>query len=359
MSATTARPLLTVAIPAYNRAALLPPLLESICSQSMTDWECLIIEDNCRERESIREVVRAHEEPFGGRLRYLENEETRGYDGNFRRLVEEARGRYVFIMGNDDLVTPGAFAAVARTIELNPEVGFILRAYSFFHSDPTKVFQVNRYYANACSFAPGEPAIVACYRRIVSMSGLVFHRDDAAAVATDRWDGTLFYQHWLAANILVKRGATYIPDILALFRKDGVPEFGAAKAERGLYTPGVQPPDTDLRMIRSLMSIAEAVEKERGVQILEVVRRDFANFMFPTLRHQAHESWPVFWKFYRDLGAMKFDRYFMFHFWFWSIATLGANRVDWFIQVVRRTLGHTPNLTRAARPTTPRLTEQP
>ena len=346
------RPLLTVAIPAYNRAALLTPLLNSIVSQSMMDWECLIVEDNSRERPQIREVVKANEAVFGGRLRYLENEETLGYDGNFRRMVHEARGKYLFVMGNDDLVAPGAFAAVQRTLIAEPEVGVILRAYSFFRDDPTNVFQVNRYYADACSFEAGVPAIVACYRRLVSMSGLVLHRDDSEAVATNRWDGTLFYQHWLAANILAKRPAAYVPDILALFRKGGIPEFGTAKAERGLYTPGVQPPETDLRMIRSLMSIAEAVQQERGVTIAEHIRHDFANFMYPTIAHQAHEPFRVFWKFYRDLGAMKFDRYPMFHFWFWSVSILGPTRVDRLIQLVRKTLGHTPNLTRAARPTT-------
>lgn len=353
------RPLLTVAIPAYNRAALLVPLLQSIVSQSMTDWECLVIEDNSRERHAIRDVVAQHELAFAGRLRYLENEETLGYDGNFRRLVQEARGRYLFVMGNDDLVTPDAFAAVERTLRAEPEVGVILRAYSFFRDDPSNVFQVNRYYATACRFDAGVPAIVACYRRLVSMSGLVLHRDDAAAVATDRWDGTLFYQHWLAANILTQRAAAYIPDILALFRKGGIPEFGSARAEKGLYTPGVQPPETDLRMIRSLMGIAAAVQEERNVQIVEHIRSDFANFMYPTIAHQAHEPWRVFWKFYRDLGAMKFDRYPMFHFWFWSIAILGAHRVDVLIQFVRKRLGHTPNLTRAARPTTQPLPKQP
>ena len=317
----------------------------------MSDWECLVIEDNSRERSEIRAVITAHEGAFGGRLRYLENDETLGYDGNFRRLVQEARGRYFFVMGNDDLVAANAFAAVARTVAEQPDVGVILRAYAFFYNDPNKVYQVNRYYANACSFEAGAPAIIACYRRIVSMSGLVMHRDDAAAVATDRWDGTLFYQHWLAANILTQRGAAYIPDILALFRTNGIPEFGTARAEQGLYTPGIQPPDTDLRMIRSLMSIAEAVERERGVPILKAIRQDYANFMYPTIAHQAHEPWPVFYKFYRDLGAMGFNRYAMFHCWFWSIAILGAPRVNRAIQFVRKKLGHTPNLTRAARPT--------
>jgi abequosyltransferase len=344
------RPLLSVCIPSYNRAALLAPLLDSILAQESDDWECVISEDYSPERAAIRAVAARYAAKTDGRIRYEENERTLGYDGNFRRLIGLARGEYVFVMGNDDLVCPGAFRAVAAAIAKNPDVGVILRSFAFFRGDPPNVFQVNRYYATECEFDAGRPALIACYRRLVAMSGLVLHRDGAFAVATSRWDGTLFYQHWLAANILCDRPAVYVPDLLALFRKDGVPEFGNAEAERGLYTPGIQPPDTDLRMIGSLFAIATAVETERGVLFVEELRRDYAHYMYPTLAHQAHVPWPEFWRFYRDLGAMGFDRYLSYHCWFWAIAVLGAGNVERAIQFIRRRVGHTPNLTRAALP---------
>ena len=175
--------------------------------------------------------------------------------------------------------------------------------------------------------------------------------DSATAGVTARWAGGLFYQTWLAANILCDRDALYILTLLGLFRKEGVPEFGNAKAERGKFTPGIQPPDTDIRMIRSLFAIADAAAAERGVPFAPAVRRDFANYAYPTLAHQAHEPWPVYWRFYRDLGALGLDRYLSFHFWFWTISLLGADKVDRVIQIIRRRLGYTPNLTKAALPT--------
>ena len=345
------RPLLSVCIPAYNRASLLPALLDSIIAQDFTNWECVISEDVSRERPEIRAIAAEYAERTNGKVRYFENANTLGYDGNFRKLVELSRGEFVFFMGNDDLVCPGAFSAVAESLARHPRTGVILRAYAFFRGTPDNIIQINRYYPAECTFAAGEHAVVACYRRIVSMSGLVLHRDSAHAVATDRWDGSLFYQHWLAANILCDRDALYIPTLLALFRKDGVPEFGNAKAERGKFTPGIQPPDTDIRMIRSLFAIADAAAAERGVPFATAVRRDFANYAYPTLAHQAHEPWPVYWRFYRDLGALGLDRYLSFHFWFWTINALGASNVDRVIQFIRMRLGYTPNLTKAALPT--------
>ncbi len=346
------RPLLSVIVPTYGRWQHIGPLLDSVLAQEFDDWECVIAEDASPNQERMRRIVTEYADRTRQRVQFHANAETLGYDANFRKLVELAKGRFLFVMGDDDFVAPGAFKAVARAAETYPNMGVILRAFAVFQGTPDNIVQVNRYYADECRFPAGPEAIVACYRRLVAMSGLVIHRDLAQAAATDRWDGTLFYQHWIAANVLVERDAVYVPELLAYFRRGGTPIFGTAKREKELYTPGRQPPDTDLRMVGSLMAIAEAVERERGVKVAGKIRRDFANYMYPTIAHQAHEPWPVFYKFYRDLGRLGFNSYLAFHAWFWAVAILGAGNVDRMIQWIRRTLGHTPNLSRFALPRT-------
>ncbi|HEX3867640.1 MAG TPA: glycosyltransferase family 2 protein, partial [Gemmatimonadaceae bacterium] len=326
------RPLLSVICPTYNRPEHIGPLLESVLAQDFDDWECVIAEDCSPARDKVKAICDEYSLKSGGRVRCHLNVENLGYDAGFRLLVELARGRFLFVMGDDDFVAPGAFRAVADAIARYPNLGIILRAYAFFRDTPENIFQINRYYPEETRFPAGPAAIVASYRRLVSMSGLVFDRDLAHSFATNRFDSSLFYQHWLAANILVEKDAVYIPHVLAYFRRGGTPIFGHAKAEQGLYTPGVQPPDTDLKMISSLMAIARAVEEERGVAIADLIHRDYGNYMYPTIAHQAHQPWPVFYAFYRDLGRMGFDKYALFHFWFWSVATLGSRNVDRILQ---------------------------
>jgi len=103
------RPLLTVCIPAYNRATLLGPLLDSILAQNFDDYEVLICEDGSPERGAIANVAQRFQQLHLGRIRYEENATNLGYDGNIRRLVERARGRYCVFMGNDDLLYAGAW----------------------------------------------------------------------------------------------------------------------------------------------------------------------------------------------------------------------------------------------------------
>lgn len=343
------RPLLSVIVPSYNRPQHMAALLDSVVAQDFADWECVITEDRAPRRDEVTAVVEPFVAAHGGRIRYHLNERNLGYDGSFRQLVALARGEYVFVMGDDDEVAPGAFAIVADAVRRHPNLGVIRGTIALFRQRPGDLDQVRRYYPEETVFRAGAGAIIATFRRLVAMSGLVLHRDLAHACATDRWDGTLFYQHWLAGNILAERDSVFLPPVLAYFREGGVPLFGMADAEQGLYTPGTQPPDTDLRMLTSLLQIAESVEAERGLPVAAAIRRDFGNYIYPSLRHQAHEPWRAFYRYYRDLGALGFDRNPMFHLWFWSIALLGPQRMDRMIHLVRRRLGHTPNLSRVAR----------
>jgi hypothetical protein len=142
----------------------------------------------------------------------------------------------------------------------------------------------------------------------------------------------------------------YLPTLLAYFRSNSQSVFGTAKRERDLYTPGRQPPDMDLKMVASLMRIAETVQRERHVDIVEHVRRDFANHMYPTIARQAQQPWPVFYQFYRDLGRQGFSRYPQYHAWFWAVAIFGPDALQWTFQQIRRVFGYSPNLTRFTQP---------
>jgi glycosyltransferase involved in cell wall biosynthesis len=346
---SSSRPLLSVVVPTYNRPQHIADLLESVLAQSFDDWECVVAEDCSPAREQVKEIVAGFTERSGGRIRLHLNEVNYGYDRGVRTLIHLARGEYVFVMGDDDMIAPGALATVADAIRRYPNLGVIRGTIAFFHGSPDHVFQVSRYYPDEVRFPAGGQAIVAAYRRLVGMSGLVLHRDIAERYATDRWDGSLFYQHWVGANILVERDAVFLPPVLVYFRQGNAPIFGHAEAEKALYTPGVQPPDTDLKMIRYLLQIAKAVEEARGVPIYRAIHRDFGNYMYHTIKHQAHQPFPVFFRFYRDLAKMGFDRNPLFHAWFWSVALLGAKRVDAVAQWIRKKLGYTPNLTRFAR----------
>jgi glycosyltransferase involved in cell wall biosynthesis len=336
--------LLSVCIPAYNRASLLPALLDSILSQAFADYEVLICEDGSPQREEIRAVAERYGRLHPGRIRYLENESNLGYDGNLRRLIERAEGEFCMFMGNDDLMCPDALRTVAEAAQRHSNVGVLVRSYQSFDVEPANIVQTFRYFPDERFFPAGTDSIVTVYRRAVVIPGMVVRRAAARRFATDEFDGTLLYQLHVIANILVDMDAVFLPQVLVLYRNGGVPDFGNSPAEQGKFVPRDQTIDSSLAFMRGMLHIARAVEARRGVAIVRRIVADIANYSYPVLAIQRHRSLTAFVGYWRALGRLGLRRHAMFHLYFGGLLLLGTARCDALIGWVKRRLGYTPAL---------------
>jgi glycosyltransferase involved in cell wall biosynthesis len=105
------KPLLTIAIPTYNRAPFLKEILSSLFDQLITESRVeLIVSDNASS-DATPDVV----EQFVRRglpLRSIRNVINVGPDANFLQCFEQARGKYVWIFGDDDILVGGGIAAI-------------------------------------------------------------------------------------------------------------------------------------------------------------------------------------------------------------------------------------------------------
>lgn len=341
---TEVRKLFSVCIPAYNRAHHLTPLLESIFAQSFRDFELVICEDMSRERSQIAAIAHDFQSRYPGMLRYIENEENLGYDGNIRNLVETAAGEFCFFMGNDDIMCAGALENAASVIRRYPDVGLVLKSYGWFDETPDKVNQEIRWFNEEKVFPPGIPAIRFAFRRSGVLAGYIVHRDSAAEVATAKFDGTLYYQMHLTANVLIHKAAVCTPKVLILCRGDGQPEFGNSVKEKGKYVPGRYTPEARLNMISGALSIVRDLKETKGIDVVEDVIHDYANYFYPYIKDQLTLPLREFYRLYRGYGRMGFAKYPQFHLYFVLAYLLGEKKFDALTAVVRKRLGRTPQL---------------
>jgi abequosyltransferase len=124
------RPLLTIAIPTYNRSACLAQLLEILAPQLTGEERVeLIISDNASPDDTPNVVSTFREK--GLALTYSRNETNIGADANFIRCYERARGEYVWIFGDDDIIVPGGLNEVLRLLEPRVYKLLYIRATGF------------------------------------------------------------------------------------------------------------------------------------------------------------------------------------------------------------------------------------
>lgn len=126
-------PLLTIAIPTYNRVAYLGDLLSSLFDQLLTEpFVELIISDNASSDETpvlINEYRRR-----GLPLRYIRNETNLGADGNILQCFEQARGKYVWIIGDDDILLEGCIKQLMFHLAIDEYDLLYLAPYGFDNS---------------------------------------------------------------------------------------------------------------------------------------------------------------------------------------------------------------------------------
>src|SRR3989339_1918483 len=98
-------PLLTIAIPTYNRAEILKQKLSFLFST--IDENCLIlISDNASE-DNTTDIVKPFMEQFSN-IAYHRNTTNLGYDANVLKCVELSTTDYVWILSDDDDIEQNA-----------------------------------------------------------------------------------------------------------------------------------------------------------------------------------------------------------------------------------------------------------
>jgi hypothetical protein len=199
-----------------------------------------------------------------------------------------------------------------------------------------------RYVTEETEIAAGAPAIRFAFRRSGVISGYIVDRDAAYAAATNKFDGTLYYQMHLTANVLVDKVAVCTPEVLVRCRGGEPPDFGNSAKERGRYIPGRYTPQARLSMVGGAMSIIRELKEVQGIDVVDDVVRDYANYFYPFIKDQLTLPPREFYKLYRSFGRMGFAKYPLFHVYFFLGYLLGERRFDALAEGIRRRIGRSP-----------------
>ena len=101
----------SIIIPTYNRAAFLPKAIESVLSQTYTDWELIIVDDGST--DNTKDVVAQYSD---SRIRYIyqENAERSAARNNG---ITYAKGEYICFMDSDEYIDNNRLELLLKGIE--------------------------------------------------------------------------------------------------------------------------------------------------------------------------------------------------------------------------------------------------
>jgi GT2 family glycosyltransferase len=123
------RPFWSVMIPTYNpRADYLEETFRSVLQQDAgPDQMQIEVIDDCSNNDTASEVTRRL---GAGRVTFHRESENRGLANAFNRCIERARGHWVHILHQDDIVLPGFYERLYDGIVCNPNIGMAFSRFA-------------------------------------------------------------------------------------------------------------------------------------------------------------------------------------------------------------------------------------
>lgn len=96
----------TIGIPVYQSVDYIQDTMNSALNQSFSDIEFLIVDDCGKDgtMDIISHFQTSH--PRGKDIRILVNEKNKGVGYSRNRIIDEARGRFLYFMDSDDTIEP-------------------------------------------------------------------------------------------------------------------------------------------------------------------------------------------------------------------------------------------------------------
>jgi glycosyltransferase involved in cell wall biosynthesis len=118
-------------VPCYRLGHLLGACVDSILSQTYTNFEILVMDDHSP--DDTERVARSIEDP---RVRYIRNDVNLGHVGNFNKGIGLARGTYVWLISADDqLRTCSILNRYVALMDSYPSVGYVCCAGMELHDN--------------------------------------------------------------------------------------------------------------------------------------------------------------------------------------------------------------------------------
>lgn len=194
------RPLLTIALPTYNQPERFEKLLENLAPQIRPGIELVVRDDSTNDATAA--VVERHQDLP---IRYFRGKKE-GLDVAVVFLTEEARGTYVWWMG-DDTVAPGAIDAVMELLKRDSSISFV-----FLNSREEDPASAPSFSAGKSRYVPDGEAMIETFSDSLGfISATVFKRDIAlGGLAHARtFTGLAFVNLAIVLHVLAEPGMKY------------------------------------------------------------------------------------------------------------------------------------------------------
>lgn len=211
---------ISVCIPVFNGEEFIREAIDSVLSQSYTNFEVVIVDN--QSTDSTLSIVRSYKD---ARIKLFINESNIGMVPNWNRAMEHAQGTYIKILPADDLLMPGCLETQVEILEkdINKEISLVCGRRNIIDHSGKLLF--TRGFTNKVERVSGTEAV----NRIIRSGGnslgeggaVMFRREiiQKTGPFTDKIFYLLDLDLWF--RILLHGDLYALPQVVSAFRISG------------------------------------------------------------------------------------------------------------------------------------------
>lgn len=132
-------PKVTVYILAYNYGKYIDKAIQSVLSQTMEDWELIVINDGST--DNTANVLENYKDHPKIRIR---DQENKGLNVSSNIALRLANGKYIMRLDGDDYLDENALMVLANILDVKPEVGLVYPDYYHINEEGEVIELVRR-----------------------------------------------------------------------------------------------------------------------------------------------------------------------------------------------------------------------
>ena len=123
-------PKVSILMGIYNCAPTLREAVDSILSQTFTDWELILCEDGSKDETYA--IAQEYRRQYPDRIVLLRNEKNMGLNHTLNRCLQAASGEYCARMDGDDISLPDRFEKQVAFLDAHPAYAIVSTPMIFF-----------------------------------------------------------------------------------------------------------------------------------------------------------------------------------------------------------------------------------
>jgi len=182
---------ISIGIPTYNGDRYLAESIESVLCQLADIPEQtleIIVSDNAS-TDNTSEIVKRYVAMYPGIVFYIKNSKNIGYDRNVDNLFKAARGKYLWLLGDDDMLVPGALKKFFSISQQFKDVAVFVFSVSFLNISNGSKFW-NRQFQEDTLCSNGDDFLQKSLWGTAALSSLCIRKDDWNSQTLEQYFGS-------------------------------------------------------------------------------------------------------------------------------------------------------------------------